>query len=120
MAQTSFARRRVNPRRSFFADAEVILPSKRVVRAQLSELSSKGCYIDTLELIPVGTDLKVGIWHGVRHCELNGKVIYVHSGGGMGIFGMGVVFGDINSEQQSVIDAWVAGLHPAETAEHRP
>jgi len=25
-------------------------------------------------------------------CELHGKVIYMHSGGGFGIFGMGVLF----------------------------
>jgi len=31
--------------------------------------------------------------------ELHGKVIYVQSGGGLGLFGMGVQFGEMGAEQ---------------------
>jgi hypothetical protein len=34
----------------------------------------------------------------------------MHSGGGFGIFGMGVLFEEMGTEQQSAIDAWLHGL----------
>jgi hypothetical protein len=110
MAEPTYAARRVNPRFSFFADGEVTLGNGKRVITQLSELSSRGCYIDTLEAIPIGTTFRLNICHGMSACELYGKVIYMHSGGGLGIFGMGVVFGEVAAEQQSAIDAWLREL----------
>jgi hypothetical protein len=43
-------------------------------------------------------------------CELRGKVLYMHSGGGFGIFGMGVLFEEMGTEQHSAIDAWLREL----------
>jgi hypothetical protein len=83
MAQVPFAIKRTNPRFTFFADAKVTLRDGTLVYGQLSELSSRGCYIDTLAPIPV------------------------HSGSGLGIFGMGVLFGEMAVEQHSAIDAWL-------------
>jgi len=110
MAEAPYAVRRANPRFSFFADAEVTLRDGTGVRAQLAELSSRGCYIDTLEPIPTCTKLRLRICDGMSTCELNGKVIYLHSGGGFGIFGMGVLFEEMGAEQHSAIDAWLRGL----------
>jgi hypothetical protein len=110
MAEGSYTTRRANPRFSFFADAEVTLRDGTGVRAQLAELSSRGCYIDTLEPIPVRTKLRLRICDGMRTCELHGKVLYMHSGGGFGIFGMGVLFEEMDAEQHSAIDAWLRGL----------
>jgi hypothetical protein len=110
MVETSYAVKRVNPRFSFFADGEVTLRDGRCVPTQLSELSARGCYIGTLEPIPTGTELRICIQDGITTCELNGKVIYIHSGGGLGIFGLGVVFGEMNAEQHSAIDAWLREL----------
>ena len=110
MAEASYPVKRTNPRFSFFADGEVILRDGTSVLTQLSELSSRGCYIGTLEPIPTGTELRLCIRDGVTTCELNGKVIYTHSGGGLGIFGMGVVFGEMGTEQNSAIDAWLREL----------
>jgi hypothetical protein len=114
MADGPYTVRRANPRFSFFADAEVTLRDGTGVRAQLAELSSRGCYIDTLEPIPVRTKLRLRICDGMSTCELHGKVLYMHSGGGFGIFGMGVLFEEMGAEQQSAIDAWLHGLggHP--------
>jgi hypothetical protein len=105
-----YPQKRANPRFSFFADAEVTLRDGTGVLAQVAELSSRGCYIDTLEPIPSHTKLHLRICDGVSTCELQGKVIYVHSGGGFGIFGMGVVFDEMGAEQQSAIEAWLRGL----------
>ena len=110
MANRPYAVRRANPRFSFFADAEVTLGDGTSVRAQLAELSSRGCYIDTLEPIPTRTKLRLRICDGVSTCELGGKVIYMHSGGGFGIFGMGVVFDEMGAEQHSSIDGWLREL----------
>ena len=48
MAEASYAVKRANPRFSFFADGEVTLRDGTSVLTQLSELSSRGCYIGTL------------------------------------------------------------------------
>ncbi len=58
MAEGHYAVERTNPRFSFFADAEVTLRDGTGVRAQLAELSSRGCYIDALEPIPIRTKLE--------------------------------------------------------------
>src|SRR5487761_1014120 len=110
MAETSYPVRRTNPRFSFFADGEVTLRDGTSVLTQLSELSSRGCYIGTLEPIPTGTELHLSIRDGRTTCELPGQVIYMHSGGGLGIFGMGVLFGKMSAEQQSAIDKWLREL----------
>jgi hypothetical protein len=115
MYQASFAVKRANPRFPFCAEAEAILRDGTWVPAQLSELSSRGCFIDALSPIPVGTALHLRICYGTNACELHGKVIYTQSGGGMGIFGMGVLFGEMGAEQHSTIGAWLhelAGKHP--------
>ena len=110
MAEGPYAVKRVNPRFSFFADAQVTLRDGKGVRAQVAELSSRGCYIDTLEPIPIRTKLRLRICDGMSTCELHGKVLYMHSGGGFGIFGMGVLFEEMDAEQQSAIEAWLRGL----------
>ena|SRR5256885_13662144 len=110
MKNGSYEVRRANPRFPFFADAEITLGDGTSLRAQLAELSCGGCYIDTLEPIPTRTKLRLRIHDGMRTCELGGKVIYLHSGGGFGIFGMGVVFEEVGAEQHSSINGWLHEL----------
>jgi hypothetical protein len=119
MDETAYAVRRVNPRFSFFADGEVTLGDGTCVLTQLSELSARGCYIGTLEAIPTGTELQLCIRDGRTTCELPGQVIYMHSGGGLGIFGMGVLFGRMSAEQQTAIDKWLREL-ASKHSESRP
>jgi len=110
MAQAGFAIRRTNPRFPFAADAEITFRNGNELRAKLSEISSRGCYIDTLEPVPVGTEMHIAICDGMNRCEVNGKVIYGHAGSGFGVFGMGVVFADMNPEQNTTISAWLSEL----------
>ena len=110
MAQTSFAKKRANPRFAFFADAEMTMCDGTQVRGQLSELSARGCNIDTLRPMPIGTELRLLLSDGVSSCELPGRVIYVNAGGGLGIFGIGVVFGEMTVDQHSAIDMWLREL----------
>src|SRR5438552_17196063 len=107
MAEAPYTTRRVNPRFSFFADAEVTLLDGTWVRGQLSELISRGCYIETLEAISIRTRLRLCIRDGMSTCEVRGKVIYVHSGGSFGIFGLCVLFEEMYAEQYFAIDAWL-------------
>jgi hypothetical protein len=110
MAGVPYELRRTNPRFPFSADAEITLRDGTWLPAQLSELSSRGCYIDTLESIPVDTTLHLWICDGATTCEVDGKVIYRNTGGGLGVVGMGVVFSEMPPEQHSPIDAWLQAL----------
>lgn len=107
MVNNQFAEKRADPRVSFFADAEVILGDGTSVATQLAELSAKGCYIGTLLPISTGTRFRIRIWDGVRTCELQGKVMYLHSSSGLGIFGMGVLLEEITPEERRTIDRWL-------------
>ena len=107
MAKTSFPKKRANPRFTFFAEAELTLSDGTPVLGQLSELSAGGCCVDTLRPIPIGTELRLSISDGTSTCELPGKVIYVNSGGGLGIFGVGVAFGKMTVDQHSAIGMWL-------------
>jgi hypothetical protein len=110
MAEPSYAIRRTNPRFPFFADAEINLQSGVCVPAQLSEISARGCYVDALEPIPVGTEMRLYICYGSNTCDVNGKVIYKHSGGGLGVFGMGVLFREMDAEQRHVLNDWLCQI----------
>jgi hypothetical protein len=110
MPQRPFAQTRAYPRFLFSADGEITLRDGTSVPTQLDELSARGCYMGTLKPIPIGTEFFLRIWEGVRTCDLEGKVLYLHSGNTLGIFGMGVLFGNVAAEQQSVIDTWLHEL----------
>lgn len=110
MADGQYRMMRANPRYPFFADAEVTLRDGSSVVAQLEQLSARGCYIDALEPIPIRTKMRLRISDGMSSCELQGQIIYMHSGGGLGIWGMGVRFEDMNTEQHTTIDSWLRSL----------
>lgn len=110
MPKTTYPVKRTNPRFPFSAEAEIILQDGTWMPAQIAEISARGCYVDTLEPIPVGTEFDLSICDGTHTCELPGKVIYEHTGGGLGVIGMGVVFGNVGFDQHSAIDAWLLEL----------
>jgi hypothetical protein len=109
-ANKSYATPRANPRFPFSAEAEATLQDGTSVDAQVFELSVRGCYIDTVKPIPVGTELQLRISNGMSMCELPARVIYMHPGYGMGVFGMGVVFEDLPPEQRLALEAWLRDL----------
>ncbi len=117
MAEASFSVRRANPRFLFSADADATLPDGTSLAAQVFELSSRGCYIDAVKALPIGTTLRLRICHGVTECELSAKVIYMQPGFGMGVFGMGVAFEDLAEDQSLAIEAWLRDLAQEQTQE---
>jgi hypothetical protein len=107
--------KRSNPRFTFSAEAEAILRDGTSIDAQVFELSARGCYIDTVKAISMGTELTLRISNGMSMCELPGKVIYTHPGGGMGVFGMGVVFEDMAADQRTALESWLRDLASGQT-----
>jgi len=106
MPETEFTVARATPRFAFVAEAEVTWPvdQTRVV-ARISELSARGCYVDTVYPFPLDTELNVRIRYGCSTCELPGKVIYTHSG-----YGMGVLFGALSPIHRATLDSWLDEL----------
>jgi hypothetical protein len=98
--------KRTNRRFSFVAEAELTrLGDGTGLLARVSELSSRGCYVDTPEAFPVDTALRLRIRYGGSTCELSGKVIYTHRG-----WGMGVCFGEMEAAQRFSLNCWLAEL----------
>jgi hypothetical protein len=94
------------PRFSFVAEAEVTwADNKSRIVTRISELSAQGCYVDTVNPFPMNTELHFLIRYGCSTCELSGKVIYTHSG-----FGMGVLFGDVAPIHRATLNNWLAEL----------
>jgi hypothetical protein len=106
MTDDPFSAKRTVPRFSFVAEAEAIAyhDGTRLL-AQISELSAKGCYLETPEGFPVGTELRLRIRYGGSKCDVAGRTIYKHEG-----WGMGVVFSDLNVEQRYILNGWLDEL----------
>ena len=102
MGETPYAVARTTPRFTFIAEAEIVGTN---VCSRVSELSARGCYIDSINPLPKGTPVRLRIRYGCSACEFSGSVIYMHAG-----FGMGVMFGELTSEQQSTLDVWLDEL----------
>jgi hypothetical protein len=75
------------------------------ISGRISELSRKGCYVDTLITLPEGTLLEVRISRDQGVFESKGKIVYVQTG-----MGMGVAFLEVAADQLKILDAWLAEL----------
>ena len=92
------------PRYSILAVAELVeTASTMCIVGRMTEISRKGCYVNTPSTVPVDTFLKVVISCDENTFMTNGKVIYVHEG-----IGMGIVFVDSTEEQMEVLNSWLA------------
>jgi hypothetical protein len=69
----------------------------------MTEVSRKGCYVNTPSTLPVNTFLRVIISRDEGTFMTNGKVIYVHEG-----IGMGIVFLDSAEDQLEILNSWLA------------
>jgi hypothetical protein len=108
-----FSVQRTVPRFKFIAEAEVTsLHNGMRVVARVSELSAQGCYVDTAEAFPEGSELRLRIHYGGSTCEFGGRVIYTHNG-----WGLGALFGEMAEAQRSVLNAWLTEL-ARKTAHH--
>lgn len=88
----------------FNATAEIALehsPSANVV-ARATELSQRGCCIQTPAPFAPETPVLVKIFHKGRSFEAKGTVLYVKAASGMG-----VVFRDIKPYCQRTLQRWI-------------
>ncbi len=95
--------RRSAPRHPLVLAAEVVeLPRGAKLAARTSDISRTGCYIDTLNPIPQGSQVRVRITHHQEIFEAVGRVVYVSFG-----LGMGVVFETVSDEQLTRLVRWL-------------
>jgi hypothetical protein len=97
------AERRNSPRYPLVLAAEVVeLPRGVKLNARTPDLSRTGCYIDTLNPVPQGSQVRVRITHRQDIFVAVASVVYVSAS-----LGMGVCFTQITAEQQAKLDKWL-------------
>jgi PilZ domain len=91
--------RRSAPRYPLVLTAEVVeLPRGARLNARTSDISRNGCYVDTLNPISQGSQVRLGPHHD-EIFEALARVVYVSPG-----LGTGIIFETVASDQQSRLD----------------
>jgi hypothetical protein len=102
-----FRDKREVPRYSFIAEVTVTdTTSDTRFSGRISEISRKGCYVDILNPLPVGTSLQLKVSRDRGVFTAAGRIIYTQPG-----MGMGVAFATISDDQMKTLDAWLAELN---------
>jgi hypothetical protein len=87
---------------SFSASAEVTLEgSAESLRARVTELSLRGCFLGILGRFREKQRLLVKIFNAKDFFEASAEVIYVRESG------VGVLFGDVNPHFRQVLQTWI-------------
>ena len=98
--------RRAVPRFALIATADVIEPvSQTRMSGRVSEIGLHGCYIDILNTLPAGTDVRVRISTDRGSFESAGKIVYAQEN-----MGMGIGFVEPAQDQLRVLESWLADL----------
>jgi hypothetical protein len=94
--------RRSAPRHAMVLAAEVVeLPRGAKLSARTSDISRTGCYVDTLNPVPQGSEVRVRLTHHEDIFVALGRVVYVSYG-----LGMGIAFVKVEDEQLARLDRW--------------
>jgi hypothetical protein len=99
------ADRRVSPRYALQLVVEITdLALREKSSARTSDVSKTGCYIDTRNPLPHGSQVRIRLQRGREYFEADGQVVYVSPG-----LGMGIRFNDgIQAPSLAVLDRWIA------------
>jgi PilZ domain len=104
------AERRTHPQYGFNADAEVIEEgSSTRIETRITNISQRGCYVETAQSFPLGTAIEVKITKGGESFVAPGRIVYSSDKG------MGLTFGDIEGEQHERLEAWLGPLRELES-----
>jgi hypothetical protein len=96
--------RRTTLRVPFVAHAEITEAGANVsIGARVSDISRDGCYIDLRSALPLGTSVQIRIKTATEIFEAFAVVGYTHPH-----LGMGLIFSEIRSESQAVLQKWIA------------
>lgn len=102
----TYRQNRTEPRFTLIATADILEPAAEVhLSGRISEISRKGCYVDVLNALPVGTEVGVKITRDKGTFASSARVIYVQEG-----MGMGLMFTGIRADQAEILEAWLAEL----------
>jgi hypothetical protein len=97
---------RLTPRSPFLTEAEVMeTPAGTWLKTRVSDLSLRGCYVDTLHPLPIGTRIRLKIVRNTIILEALATVIYSQPSLGMGVF-----FAQLSPEQKSILENWLANV----------
>jgi PilZ domain len=97
--------RRLAVRHSFTAAAVVISPQGQMhVQARCADLSTNGCYVDTMNPYPEGTRVHLQLKRKEQLFETAASVRSSHVG-----MGMGLAFHERAPEQKSLLSDWLSG-----------
>lgn len=97
--------RRSAARSPFVATTEILdVQTGECSRVRTADLSTQGCYIDTLNPLPVGATVRLQIEKESDVLEFRGRVVSSHNGSGMG-----VVFEGMAGEQRAMLAKWLRG-----------
>jgi hypothetical protein len=96
--------RRTTLRVPFVAYAEITETGTDVsIGARVSDISKDGCYVDLRSALPQGTSVYIRIKTATEIFEALAIVSYKHPH-----LGMGLIFSEVNSESQAVLQKWIA------------
>ena len=105
-ASTAPTDRRSATRLPFIAPVELVeMQTGSRIRARTSDLSRQGCYVDTLNPLPVGAAVRVQIHRAGMVLDVLANVSSRHVGSGMGL-----VFGEVSREQTAILESWLDDL----------
>jgi hypothetical protein len=101
--------RRTTLRVPFVANAEITETGTDVsIGARVSDISKDGCYVDLRSALSEGTSVQIRIKTATEVFEALAIVGYNHPQ-----LGMGLVFSEVNSESQAVLQKWIASVKQA-------
>jgi hypothetical protein len=112
-ASTLEAERRTSDRQMFTATAEVV---EFVTGARFStktmDIGPGGCFMDTINPLPVGTRVHVRLTKCQKTFETGGSVVFSQNG-----MGMGIAFTNLDDAAREALQTWLSGLaHEREAA----
>ncbi len=88
------------------ASAEVTEPdSGTLLSGRTSEIAMGGCYVDALNPLPEGTQVRVRILRDQGVFEAKAKVVYCDPG-----FGMGLAFTEMTADQRLLLEGWLVEI----------
>ena len=103
---TESRERRCANRSPFIAPVEMVeMRTGSRIQARTSDLSLQGCYVDTLNPLPVAAAVRLQIHRGGLILDVLANVSSRHAGSGMGL-----VFGEISAGQKAVLQSWLDEL----------
>src|SRR5882757_9686916 len=98
------ADRRIHPRYEFTAAAEVLAAESGArMETRVRDLSQQGCYVDTSDVLALGTVTDIGIKKGAQRFDARARVVYSRAGKGMGL-----VFTSVEPERLQILETWLA------------